>query len=101
MSIRHGLLALLAENSSYGYQLRADYEQRTAGTWPLNIGQVYTTLARLDRDGLVHAESDDVDGNEDERRRRWVITSEGRDELRAWFASPVKRDDRPRDELTL
>ena len=50
MSVRQGLLALLAEGEAYGYQLRSDFEQRTGGTWPLNIGQVYTTLDRLERD---------------------------------------------------
>ena len=55
MSVRHGLLALLAEGPSYGYQLRTRLQGRTGGTWPLNIGQVYTTLSRLERDGLVEA----------------------------------------------
>ncbi|WP_018638224.1 PadR family transcriptional regulator [Parafrankia elaeagni] len=53
MSVRNGLLALLAERPMYGYQLRAEFEARTGSTWPLNIGQVYTTLRRLERDGLV------------------------------------------------
>ncbi|WP_238455294.1 PadR family transcriptional regulator [Micromonospora sp. ATA51] len=53
MSIRHGLLALLERGQMYGYQLRAAFEESTGSTWPLNIGQVYTTLSRLERDGLV------------------------------------------------
>ena len=52
MSIRHGLLALLERGPMYGYQLRAAFEESTGATWPLNIGQVYTTLSRLERDGL-------------------------------------------------
>ncbi|EFC86551.1 PadR family transcriptional regulator [Parafrankia sp. EUN1f] len=56
MSVRNGLLALLAERPMYGYQLRAEFEARTGSTWPLNIGQVYTTLRRLERDGLVTGE---------------------------------------------
>ncbi|ONH56224.1 PadR family transcriptional regulator [Frankia sp. CcI49] len=56
MSVRNGLLALLAERPMYGYQLRAEFEARTGSTWPLNIGQVYTTLRRLERDGLVAGE---------------------------------------------
>ncbi len=55
MSVKHGLLALLERGSRYGYQLRAEFEQATGGTWPLNIGQVYTTLSRLERDGLVRS----------------------------------------------
>ena len=53
MPIRHGLLALLARGPMHGYQLRAEFEAATGATWPLNIGQVYTTLVRLERDGLV------------------------------------------------
>ena len=55
MSVKLGLLALLAEEPMYGARLRAEFEARTGGTWPLNVGQVYTTLARLERDGLVEA----------------------------------------------
>src|SRR5213078_2518364 len=54
MSVRYGLLALLERGPMYGYQLRVAFEESTGGTWPLNIGQVYTTLSRLERDGLVH-----------------------------------------------
>ena len=61
MSIRHGLLTLLAEGPGYGYQLRSRLEERTGGTWPLNIGQVCTTLSRLQRDELVEAAGDDSD----------------------------------------
>ena len=57
MSVKQALLALLEEGPMYGYQLRAEFEQRTGATWPLNVGQVYTTLARLERDGLVVGEA--------------------------------------------
>ena len=53
MAIRHGLLALLDEGPAYGYHLKAAFEERTGGTWPLNIGQVYTTLARAEAVGLL------------------------------------------------
>ena len=58
MSVRHALLALLSEGPKYGLQLREEFEARTGEVWPLNVGQVYTTLQRLERDGLV--ESDDA-----------------------------------------
>ncbi len=99
MSVRHGLLALLSRGPRYGYQLRAEFEASTATTWPLNIGQVYTTLSRLERDGLV---SRGDQGDQDEQGRvRYAITPEGRDELDRWFAKPVSRADRPRDELVI
>ena len=60
MSVRFGLLALLEAGPSHGYQLKADFEARTGGVWTVNVGQVYSTLQRLERDGLitreVHAE---------------------------------------------
>ena len=96
MSIRHGLLALLTESAKYGYQLRAEFEERTGGTWPLNVGQVYTTLARLDRDGLVVPQDTDHEG-----RHRYALTDEGRAEVAKWFAAPVPRDSAPRDELAI
>ena len=63
MSIRQGLLALLEQGPMYGYQLRAEFESRTGATWPLNVGQVYTTLARLERDGLVEPAGADGEGH--------------------------------------
>jgi DNA-binding PadR family transcriptional regulator len=96
MSIKHGLLALLEREPMYGYQLRTEFDTTTGSTWPLNVGQVYTTLARLERDGLV------TPGEEDEEGRvRYSITDAGREELAAWFATPVSSSDRPRDELAI
>jgi DNA-binding PadR family transcriptional regulator len=96
MSIRHGLLALLEPGPRYGYQLRTEFEARTGATWPLNVGQVYTTLGRLERDGLVRPDGEDGEGHV-----FYAITDQGRDELRSWFSSPVRRDNPPRDELAI
>ncbi len=96
MSIRHGLLALLAERPMYGNRLRAEFESRTGGAWALNVGQVYTTLDRLVRDGLVATAGSDADG-----RDLYDLTDAGRETLTLWWASPVTRESRPRDELTI
>ncbi|WP_328997326.1 PadR family transcriptional regulator [Kribbella sp. NBC_00709] len=96
MSIKHGLLALLCEGPKYGYQLRSEFEAATGATWPLNIGQVYTTLTRLERDGLVLAGPTDDGG-----RSTYEITDAGRSELASWFETPVSRQARPRDELAI
>ena len=96
MSIRHGLLALLERGPMYGYQLRAAFEESTGATWPLNIGQVYTTLSRLERDGLVRPLPENDGG-----QRPYEITELGRAELAVWFATPISRTDRPRDELAI
>lgn len=96
MSVRQALLALLEEGPRYGYQLRAQFEQRTGSTWPLNVGQVYTTLTRLERDGLVEGTGDDGDGHV-----VFQITDAGREEVAAWFTTPVERTQPPRDELAI
>jgi DNA-binding PadR family transcriptional regulator len=96
MSIRHGLLALLDRGPRYGYQLRTEFESRAGATWPLNVGQVYTTLARLERDGLVVPAGEDEAGH-----ALYAITGNGRDELTRWYASPVDRANPPRNELAI
>ncbi|MFE7597451.1 PadR family transcriptional regulator [Streptomyces sp. NPDC057494] len=96
MSIRHGLLALLERGPRYGSQLRTEFESRTGSTWPLNVGQVYTTLNRLERDGMV------AQGGEDEAGHTlYAITDSGRAELRTWFEKPVDRTSPARDELAI
>jgi DNA-binding PadR family transcriptional regulator len=96
MSVKHGLLALLERGPMYGYQLRAALEEACGGTWSLNIGQVYTTLSRLERDELVRPLPEGDGG-----QRTYQITHAGRGELATWFAAPVSRADRPRDELAV
>jgi DNA-binding PadR family transcriptional regulator len=96
MSVKHALLALLEQEPMYGYQLRVEFEQRTGTTWPLNVGQVYTTLSRLERDGLAEGGGEDAEGHVIYR-----ITEAGRDEVASWFTTPVARTQPPRDELAI
>jgi DNA-binding PadR family transcriptional regulator len=97
MSVRHALLALLSEGPKYGLQLREEFEARTGEVWPLNVGQVYTTLQRLERDGLV--DSDDT--GEDGPQRRFRITGDGERELDGWLRTPPDLTAPPRDELVI
>lgn len=96
VAVRDVLLQLLEEGPRHGYQLKLDFETRTGGIWPLNVGQVYTTLDRLQRDGLVA----EIDGGDD-THRSFEITEEGRREVKEWLrSSPV--DAAPaRDELMM
>lgn len=96
MSIKYSLLALLAESPMYGAQLRSEFESRTGGTWPLNIGQVYTTLDRLTRDAWV-----DTDGATDQGSTRYRLTVAGEEALQSWWLAPVDRSQAPRSELTI
>jgi DNA-binding PadR family transcriptional regulator len=97
MSVRHALLALLSEGPKYGLQLREEFETRTGEVWPLNVGQVYTTLQRLERDGLV--ESDD--GTDEGPQKGFRITADGAEELTAWLCTPPDLSSPPRDELVM
>src|ERR1700730_264083 len=97
MSVRHAMLALLSEGPKYGLQLREEFENRTGEVWPLNVGQVYTTLQRLERDGLV--ESDET--GEDGPQKAFRITSEGERELGGWLRTPPGLSSPPRDELVM
>jgi len=97
MSVRHALLALLCEGPKYGQQLREEFEARTGDVWPLNVGQVYTTLQRLERDGFV--ESDDTSDSGPHKGFR--ITAHGADELSGWLHTPPDLESPPRDELVI
>src|SRR5579884_55707 len=99
MSVRHALLALLSEGPKYGLQLREEFEARTGEVWPLNVGQVYTTLQRLERDGLV--ESDGTDPEEAGPQKGFRITAEGAAELAQWLRTPPDLSLPPRDELVI
>ncbi len=94
MAIREGILALLGDGPSHGYQLKTDFEDRTGHAWLVNVGQVYTTLGRLERDGLVEPAGDHGD-----ERRSYRLTDHGRAALTEWFATPVVAAAPPRDEL--
>src|SRR6476659_1970745 len=97
MSVRHALLALLSEGPKYGLQLRQEFEARTGEVWPLNVGQVYTTLQRLERDGMV--ESDEA--ADDSPQKGYRITVDGERELDQWLRTPPDLASPPRDELVI
>ena len=98
MSVRHALLALLSEGPKYGLRLREEFEAGTGEVWPLNIGQVYTTLQRLERDALIESEDDD---ERDSPQKRFRITAEGQRQLAAWLRTPPDMSSPPRDELVI
>jgi DNA-binding PadR family transcriptional regulator len=98
MSVRHALLALLSEGPKYGLQLRNEFEAKTGDVWPLNVGQVYTTLQRLERDGLV---ASDGEGEEAGAQKDYRITESGELELETWLRTPPDLSAPPRDEIVM
>jgi DNA-binding PadR family transcriptional regulator len=100
MSVRHALLALLSDGPKYGLQLREEFEANTGQVWPLNVGQVYTTLQRLERDGLVAATGSDETA-EPGPQKAYRITDAGSAELSHWLMIPPDLSVPPRDDLVM
>ncbi len=97
MSVRHALLALLSEGPKYGLQLRQEFETGTGEVWPLNVGQVYMTLQRIERDGLVECVAEAEEGPQ----KSYRLTEAGRNELMSWLGPPPDTGVPPRDELVI
>jgi DNA-binding PadR family transcriptional regulator len=100
MSVRHALLAFLSEGPKYGLQLRQEFEASTGEVWPLNVGQVYTTLQRLERDELIESDGSEED-EEAGPQKAFRITVSGRKELDNWLSTPPDMTQPPRDELVI
>ena len=97
MSVGMSLLAILEGSPSYGLNLKNEFEARTGGIWPLNVGQVYTTLGRFQRDGLVEAKSD----VESDSQKFYALTERGRTVLGEWFRDAPPHRTPSREELVL
>lgn len=95
--IKYLLLALLGTRPTHGYELKGLFEQLFGGTWPLNPGQVYMTLERLEAAGLVTSERIAQELLPD--RRMYSITEDGRHELKRWTSEPSQGPIRLREEL--
>ncbi|MBI3978673.1 MAG: PadR family transcriptional regulator, partial [Chloroflexi bacterium] len=95
--VQRALLALLVGEPRHGYELHGLFLATVGGHWELNTGQIYSSIERLTRDGLVIEVGVERGGGPD--KRLWAITDEGRAELLEWFRSAVPRDYRLRDEL--
>src|SRR3954470_23492290 len=95
-AVRFALLALLADAPAHGYELKLRFERSVGGVWPLNVGQVYDALRRLERDRLVEP----VDG-EDGERRPFRVTAEGAAVSDRWLAASDGAPGLARDELAI
>jgi DNA-binding PadR family transcriptional regulator len=86
--MKYFFLSLLAQAPTHGYDLLQTYEQMfSAALPPLNAGQIYTTLSRLERDGLVCRSEIEQEGKPD--KYVYELTNDGRQALRAWFEQPL------------
>ena len=96
MSVKASILAVLTMGECHGYQLRQEIESRTGGSWQINIGQVYSTLERLERDGLVEA----IESNE-QGQTRYRATEAGLVEAQDWLTSAIPSNAEARNELAM
>jgi DNA-binding PadR family transcriptional regulator len=94
--VKHGILGILARSDSHGYELKQAFDLMTGGLWELNVGQIYSTLERMRKDGLVSLSEG---GGGDEDRKVYRITPAGLEELEAWLCRPSAKPRPVRDEL--
>ncbi|CUU60722.1 DNA-binding transcriptional regulator, PadR family [Parafrankia irregularis] len=87
MSLRHGLLGLLAEGPASGYDLTRRFEQVLGAVWPAGHPQIYGELSRLASDGLIEIDSEGPRG-----RKAYRITDAGLAEIRRWLSEPSEVD---------
>jgi DNA-binding PadR family transcriptional regulator len=97
MSLKFGILGLLAEQPLHAYSVKARFQDLLGGSWEVNIGQVYTTLQRLERDGLVAP----AEPRGDRGRLPYRLTEVGRKALEAWLAEPESEPQQLREEIYL
>ena len=90
-------LALLRAGRGHGYDLKRGHDTWFPDARPLAFGQVYSTLGRLDRDGLVEV-VETVTGRGPERTV-YTLTSQGEARLAAWLGEPERLSDRGSDEI--
>jgi DNA-binding PadR family transcriptional regulator len=95
MPVKHALLALLAERDLSGYELKLRFERVLGDFWQLNSGQVYSTLERMRRAGMVVRRVP----ADDDARVVFAVTPRGRRALTQWLATPVGRLRPVRDPL--
>lgn len=95
MSLKFGILGLLAEEALHGYEVKSRFETMLGGTWDVNIGQVYTTLQRLERDNLVETTGE----RGDRGKQAYRVTERGLEELHRWLDEPEPEPQQLHDEL--
>ncbi|MET9431381.1 MULTISPECIES: PadR family transcriptional regulator [unclassified Streptomyces] len=95
--MRLPLLALLARGPAHGYELKQDLEQLLGAAYPpTNVGQIYVTLGRLEKSGLI--EGEEIAQESRPNKKIYRLTDAGQEALRAWFEETAD-EPRVRDEF--
>lgn len=88
MSISHTLLGLLETGPRHGYDLKRTFDEKFGHDRPLHYGQVYSTMSRLLKNGLVEVDGVETEGGPE--RKRYAITDAGLTDVDTWLATPEK-----------
>ncbi|MEU1409556.1 PadR family transcriptional regulator [Streptomyces sp. NPDC005728] len=91
MSIGHTLLGLLEAGPRHGYDLKRAFDEKFGHDRPLHYGQVYSTMSRLLKNGLV--EVDGIEAGGGPERKRYAITDAGITDVQRWLATPEKPEE--------
>jgi DNA-binding PadR family transcriptional regulator len=97
MGIKHALLGLLSKKPMHGYELKAEFDKTVGKLWSLNIGQVYATLNRLEKEGYITGKH--IEQETRPNKRIFSITEEGRKEFLRWLLKPVEKPRRLKDDF--
>ena len=95
MSLRYGVLGLLKEEPLHGYEVKNRFEAMLGGTWEVNVGQIYMTLQRLERDGLVRP----VGARGDRGKQTYELSPDGRKALDQWLGQPDSGPQQMREDI--
>jgi len=95
VSLKFGILGLVGEEPLHGYEVKSRFEEMLGGTWDVNIGQIYSTFQRLERDGLVEA----VGGRGDRGKVVYRLTDAGKASLSEWLETPESEPQQLRDAI--
>ena len=86
--MKYFFLSLLSRQPTHGYDILQTYHNLFADVLPpLNAGQIYTTLSRLERDGFVEKFS--VEQDNKPNKQVYELTDAGHQVLLSWFAEPI------------
>lgn len=95
MSLKFGILGLMTDEPLHGYEVKSRFEALLGGAREVNIGQIYSTMQRLERDGLIVA-----DGERGDRgKQAYRLTAQGRQELDTWLTQPESGPQLLHDDL--
>ena len=97
MSIKYAILGILTEKDQHGYELKAEFDARVGEFWSLNFGQIYSTLDRLEKEGLVTHDRQSQEKRPD--RKIFSVTDQGRIDLSEWLSTPITKVRALRDEF--